>query len=128
MEVPRCSLAGLLQRKSMFLVKKKKKVKKKRKNKQTNKAIKKDRKQKKSERTKKKGEKRGKKETKASKETKYNEIKKKRKKISYHFSINEKNQLYKSGPVGPALRKTCGPDSKTSGLGPAGPLYNQGCV
>ena len=33
-----------------------------------------------------------------------------------------------SGPVGPAVGKTCGPDSKKVGLGPAGPLLNQGCI
>ena len=32
------------------------------------------------------------------------------------------------GPVGPAASLICGPDDQFAGLGPAGPLYFQGCM
>ena len=47
----------------------------------------------------------------------------KQKKNQYTTSALIKNdEPNMSGPVGPAVGKTCGPDSKKVGLGPAGLL------
>ena len=42
---------------------------------------------------------------------------------NYHHFLTLKNAKQNaSGPVGPAVKKSSGPDSKNAGLGPAGPL------
>ena len=47
----------------------------------------------------------------------------KRSKNNYHdFLIMKNANPNEGGPVGPAAKKSSGPDGKKAGLGPAGPL------